>query len=245
MLTENKHITRSLLIAASVLLAACARQAAPPTSGMALARPEPRATLAPGDLIEVKLDYYPELSEPLLIRADGKIALRKAGEIQAAGLTPQQLQSALVSAYQPRLKRPSLTVLVRQLAPFRIFVGGEVRAPGEKIFLTEKGAVNVLQAIIAAGGFVNASARNSKVLVIRYGGDRRTTRMIDLQALTADGEGNAENFYLAENDIVYVTRLKIDQVDQWVDQHINMMIPDGIRYTQAKGNMSYGYAPTR
>jgi protein involved in polysaccharide export with SLBB domain len=41
--------------------------------------PEPRLTLGPGDVLEVKFFYNPELNESQTVRPDGKIALQLIG----------------------------------------------------------------------------------------------------------------------------------------------------------------------
>ena len=51
----------------------------------------PLITLGPGDVIEVKYRYWPELNEEQKVRPDGMISLQIIDEVQVAGLTPAQL----------------------------------------------------------------------------------------------------------------------------------------------------------
>ena len=47
-------------------------------------------TFSPGDSIDVKFFYTPELNEIQNVRPDGKIALQIIGEVTAAGKTPAE-----------------------------------------------------------------------------------------------------------------------------------------------------------
>ena len=52
------------------------------------------------------------------------------------------------------------------------------------------------------------------------------------QAITV----TVEPFYLEPLDIVYVPRTKIVRVNQWIDQHINQLIPIlGVEYSLPAG----------
>ena len=59
--------------------------------------------LQPGDNIEVKFAYVPDLNQNQIIRPDGKISLQLVHDVQAAGLTPSQLQDRLLHALLERL----------------------------------------------------------------------------------------------------------------------------------------------
>jgi len=105
--------------------------------------------LQPGDNLEIKFFYNPELNESVIIRPDGKISLQLIDEIQAAGLTPSQLDDILTKKYSSQLKQSVLTVILKSFGGQRIYVGGEVNSPQ---VLTVVGKVNALQAIFDAGG---------------------------------------------------------------------------------------------
>jgi len=55
--------------------------------------------LAVGNRVMIDFAYDDELDQEVLIRPDGKISLKHIGELQAAGLTPEQLDSLLTREY--------------------------------------------------------------------------------------------------------------------------------------------------
>ena len=48
--------------------------------------------IAPGDVLNVRFYYDPDLNKTVKVREDGKISLSLFQGIQAAGQTPEQLQ---------------------------------------------------------------------------------------------------------------------------------------------------------
>ena len=50
-----------------------------------------------GDRLNIDFYYQPQLTREVVVRPDGKIAMPLAGEIQAAGLTPRELEERLAS----------------------------------------------------------------------------------------------------------------------------------------------------
>ncbi len=69
--------------------------------------------LQPGDEIEVKFAYAPQLNEVQKLRPDGRISLQLVGSVDAQGLTPEELQRELKSRYARTLRTPELAVIVR------------------------------------------------------------------------------------------------------------------------------------
>jgi hypothetical protein len=54
-------------------------------------------------------------------------------------------------------------------------------------------------------------------------------------------EGEIQPFFLEPQDIVYVPQTEIARVDQWVDQHINKLIPrTGFIFSTTTGNNTIG-----
>ena len=131
---------------------------------------QPKVILASGDEVEVKFQYWPELDDTQTIRPDGQISLPMVDDIQAAGKSPQELDAYLTELYQMKLKDPVITVIVRTLVSQRIFVGGEVQEPGP---IALEGRMDLLGAIMAAGGFINLSADPANVIVFRHQDNKR------------------------------------------------------------------------
>ena len=193
--------------------------------------------LEPGDEVELKFYYTPELDVTQVVRPDGKIALQLIGEINAQGKTPAELRDELLKLYLPHLKKPEIAVIVRSLLNRRVYVGGQVITPGA---IEIPGEIDVLEAIMQVGGFILPEAEVKNVIVIRHVNGQRYAYSVNLEG-TLNGEVSRP-FYLQPQDIVYVPRTKITKVGQWVDQHINKIMPDiGLYLTRVSGRTTIGY----
>ncbi len=193
----------------------------------------------PGDIVDVKFFYTPELNESQSVRQDGKITLQLIGDVLVEGKTPGQLRQHLVELYAAELKNPEIAVIARAMHGRRVYVGGEVNVPG---FLTLTTSLTALEAILQAGGFNRPNARIGGVVIIRHLDGQRYGCKLDLKDALA---GKAtEPFYLEPNDIVYVPQTRISKVTQWIDQNINALIPDfGFTYSRPIGAGTIGIQP--
>ncbi len=183
------------------------------------AEPMPPVTFMPGDEIEFKFYYSPELNDTVTVLPDGTISLQQVGLIVVAGKTPAEVREELINIYGNILKVPEVAVIPRKLYSQRFFIGGEVRNPG---MYEIPGKVTLLEAIIQAGGFLLDTAELSSVIVIRQRNGKRYGCAVDLRDAL---EGKAgDSFFLQPHDIVWVPRTTIANVDVWVQQHIYKLI---------------------
>ncbi len=200
---------------------------------------EPKLTLGPGDVIEIKFYYVPELNETQTVRPDGKIALQLIGEVEVQGKTPVEVREELVRFYTPQLKRPEVSVIVRSMANRRVYVGGHVNRPGLVDMPTR---LTALEAILNAGGFDVRTAEVGNVVIIRHKDGKRYGCALDLRGALEGKE--VQPFFLEPQDIVYVPRTKITQVNLWIDQYINRMIPRiGFTFKTPVGESTIGITP--
>jgi protein involved in polysaccharide export with SLBB domain len=194
--------------------------------------PEPKLTLGPGDVLDFKFFYNPELNDSQTIRFDGKISLQLIGEVMAQGKTPTELQEEISKLYASQLRRPETTVIVRSLANRRVYVGGFVRTPG---LIEMRTRMTALEAIMQAGGFDMWRAEVRNVVIIRHKDNQRYGCALDF---SGELQGKAtQPFYLEPMDIVYVPRTTINKVNLWIDQYINQIIPKvGFTYLAPLGS---------
>ena len=82
----------------------------------------------------------------------------------------------------------------------------------------------VLEAILQAGGFDMDKALPDNVIVIRTEGERRKTYLLNMEVAMAGG--SPPPFYLQPYDVVYVPRTRIANVDRWVEQYFNKLVPN-------------------
>jgi polysaccharide export outer membrane protein len=175
----------------------------------------------PGDKLDIKLFYTPDLNEEVTVRPDGRISLQLVGEIIAAGRTPAALGATLTEQYGLEIKEPEVTVIVRSFSAQKIYVDGEV---GEPTLLDLESRTTVLQSIAAAGGLLD-TARLNEVIVIRRGPDSEPLVIpVDLEK-ALDGSDMSQDLVLMPYDLVYVPKSPIGNVNVWVDQYISGVLP--------------------
>jgi protein involved in polysaccharide export with SLBB domain len=181
--------------------------------------PEAKVVLGPGDEIELKFPYWQELNDTQIIRPDGFITLQLIDAVQTQGLTPEELDEKLTQLYAPKIKDPVISVVVRTLVNQRIYVGGEVNTPG---LLSLQGEVDALQAVLNAGGF-KETAQVGHVIVIRK--DQRNRAVPYKINLSGSLHESApqETFFLRPNDVVYVPKTVIANLDKFVNQYISQL----------------------
>jgi protein involved in polysaccharide export with SLBB domain len=189
-----------------------------------------------GDVLDIKFTYNPELNElNVPVRPDGKISLQLAPDIQAVGLTSNQLRASLVGKYAPEINKPEIAVIVRTFERNKIFVDGEVLFPG---VVEIKGPVTLMHALALARGW-RESARLSNIIVIRKGLEGKAiSTNVDLRKVL-DGSDLSQDIQLIPYDIVYVPKSNIANVNKFVSEYINQLIPSRVP------NFSQFYNPLR
>lgn len=173
-----------------------------------------------GDTLDIKFFYNTELNENVTIRPDGYITLQLIDDIKASGLTPSQLDRILTEKYSSTLRNAEVAVIVRSFSAYRIYVGGEVKAPGT-FALTAN--MTALQAILQAGGF-NTTAELRNIVIMRNQGTQEPL------FITLDLKGDIEalnhgDMPLKPYDILFVPKSGIAKLNQFVDQYITDLIP--------------------
>lgn len=182
-----------------------------------------------GDVIDIKLYYDPKLNETVTIRPDGKISLQLIGEVTAADQTPSELNLSISNRYARFLKNPEVTVIVREFGGQKVYVGGEVAAPG---VIPIKGRTSVLQAILNAGGFKETAHKGNIIVISRGPEDISVARKMDLSKAIS-GKGDGKDVFVKPFDVIYVPKTFIAEVDKFVEQYITKVIP---------GNLSEGFS---
>src|SRR5436190_12476894 len=71
--------------------------------------------IGPGDIIGVNVWKEPDVSKAVPVRSDGKISLPLAGELQASGTTPKELERAIADRLQSYISDPEVTVIVQEI----------------------------------------------------------------------------------------------------------------------------------
>jgi protein involved in polysaccharide export with SLBB domain len=173
-----------------------------------------------GDHLDIRFYKTPELNVlDVPIRSDGKLSLELVGDIQAAGLQPDELGRQLTDKYSGELSNPRVTVIVRTFGG-NIFVGGEVKNPATVPF---SNGMTALQSIHASGGFLD-TAKMDNVILIRLENGRWTGHRLKIDDAIS-GDDPSQDALLAPSDILYVPKTAIAKVDVFVDQYIRKVLP--------------------
>ncbi len=115
------------------------------------------------DVLTINVWHEPEVSRNVPVRPDGKISLPLIGDVQAAGLTPTELQNELEARFSKYLTDPAISVIVAEIRSQRINVLGEVFRPGTYALVPP---MSVIDAIAMAGG-LKEFAKANKIYVLR------------------------------------------------------------------------------
>jgi len=123
----------------------------------------PTIAIGAGDQIDVEVFDTPELSGPLRVSQTGEINMPVLGNIQVAGLTPNQAARKIEAALKSRgiLVEPHVTVSISEYASQGATVTGEVRTPGVYPTL---GSRRLLDMIALAGGVATTAGRTATIV---------------------------------------------------------------------------------
>ena len=156
------------------------------------------STLGPGDMLEVRVFQEAELSGIWRVSSEGNIDFPLCGRVSVQGKTSSDAADALTECLQKGyLKRPSVSVLIREYNSTKIFIFGEVAKPGA--FPYEEN-MNIIQAVLLAGGFTKAAAKNSANITRIIDGQERKIKV----AVQDIGVGIEKNFLVQPGDIIFV-----------------------------------------
>ncbi len=82
-----------------------------------------------GDGLDIAVWGVKDLAAQVKVRPDGKITMPGLGDVSASGMTPQELQSVLATKLQELVKKPIVTVTVREITNNKVFIfGGGVKS---------------------------------------------------------------------------------------------------------------------
>jgi polysaccharide biosynthesis/export protein len=135
---------------------------AKPATAPAPPPPPPGYVIGPDDVLYVVYWREKDLSTDVTVRPDGKISLPLLNDVQAVGLTPEQLRDKVTEAAKRFVEDPSVTIVVKEIKSRRVFITGQVAKPGPYPLT---GPMSVLQLIATAGGLAEfADSKNITIM---------------------------------------------------------------------------------
>jgi polysaccharide export outer membrane protein len=177
--------TLALVLAAATSLAAQQPPAANgkpavPPAGVTVpagVTPPPDYVIGPDDVLTVVFWREKELSSEVAVRPDGKITLPLMNDIQAAGLTPEQLRDELTKAAAKYVEGPTVTVVVKAINSRKVFITGMISKPGPYALT---GPTTVTQLIAMAGG-LHEFADKKNITILRQEAGREVAIRFNFQ----------------------------------------------------------------
>jgi polysaccharide biosynthesis/export protein len=167
--------------------------------------PATPAALPPGyvigadDILSITFWKETEMSKDVVVRPDGKISLPLLNDVQAAGLTPDELREQLSKLAEKHIKEPNASVVVKEIHSRKVFITGNVMKPGTYPLTTE---MNVLQLIALAGGLQEwADAKN--IVVMRVDKGKQTSHKFNYKDVVKQ-KNLEQNISLKSGDTVVV-----------------------------------------
>jgi polysaccharide export outer membrane protein len=147
-----------------------------------------------GDVLTIRVWREAELSGNVVVRPDGRITLPLAGEIEAAGLTPELLGQRIAEALSKFLTKPEVIVSVASVQSKRYYISGNVLRSGPVPLVMP---TTVLQALSSAG--LGQWAKRSKIVIMR-GTERIKFNYNDV----IKGKKLEQNIFLQDGDHIFV-----------------------------------------
>ncbi|MEO7862471.1 MAG: polysaccharide biosynthesis/export family protein [Nitrospirales bacterium] len=161
--------------------------------------------LGPEDVLDIVVWKNDDLSQKaVVVRPDGMISMPLIGEMMAGGLTANQLASQIALRLKEFKERPAVTVSVKEVNSYYVYVLGEVGKPGKYQL---KSHATVLQAVAVANGFTVYAAKNKMKVLRQMQGEDGKTREIRIPARYDDlvsGSGEIGDFVLKTGDVIVV-----------------------------------------
>lgn len=152
--------------------------------------------IGPEDVLGIRVWREPELSGQFVVRPDGKISLPLVNEVQAAGLTPEQLSGGIVQSLSRYMNRPEVSVSVMAVNSRKYYIQGEVQKPGAYPLVVP---TTVLEALVNAGGF-REFANTKKIRILRNGKEQLKFNYKDVTR----GKHTEQNIQLQPGDQIIV-----------------------------------------
>jgi polysaccharide export outer membrane protein len=158
-----------------------------------------------GDLLHISVYGEPNLDKDVPVQPDGGIAFPLVGNLNARGMTLQELQREIASnlresQYFPNLTDNEVTVSMVRATGNSVSVVGQVEQPGTFAYDTQ---LDVMQAISLAGGLTPFASKDDIKILRRDRTGTQTAILFDYSEVE-DGENLEKNILLQGGDVVVV-----------------------------------------
>ena len=155
--------------------------------------------IGPEDVLTVVFWRDKDMTTDVAVRPDGRITLPLIHDVQAAGLTPEELRDHITTAATKYLDDPNVTVVVKAINSRKVFITGMV-GKGGPYALTAP--TTVLQLISMAGG-VHEFAKTKDIIIVRNESGKQAVFKFNYDDVKK-GKNLKQNIELKPGDTVIV-----------------------------------------
>lgn len=163
------------------------------------ANEDPSYVIGTEDVLTVNVWKETDISRSVPVRPDGKISLPLLNDVQAAGVTPQQLAASIRDGLKKFMSDPEVTVIVTAVNSRKVYILGEVSRPGAIPLLS---GMTVLQALASAGSFTQF-ANIKGIYVLRNESGKQVKYPFNYKAVVK-GQNQSQNLELKPGDTIVV-----------------------------------------
>jgi len=195
----KKLITFFILLSAS-FTTGCLKQQGRPLSELSKSQSEAVDYIVrPGDILNVDVYGEASLSGEKVVREDGQMSLKFAGDVKVQGLTLEATGKKIESELSKFMPGATVSVSLSRSAPIRYYLSGKFQKAGE---YRSEGKITFLQAV-ATGGNFQPFADESSITLIRTTPTEQIRYVLDYNNVLLGREPNPE---LRDGDILSVTQ---------------------------------------
>jgi len=200
---NNRHdrsVTIGLCVVIALTLACASRPTTAPPADPAPGTAEEPYVIGEQDLLRISVWQVENASVDVPVRPDGKISVPLIGDVEARGLTTEQLQQVLTKKLAKHVVSPDVAVIVLQMNSRFVSVVGRVKNTA-RVPMTQN--LRVVEAIALAGGFDPFADTDNIRVVRRLPDGKEVEYHFDYDAYM-DGYAPNTNFLLKSGDVIYV-----------------------------------------
>ena len=155
------------VVSLGVTRAASAQTAPAPPAAPAGVTPPADYVIGPDDSLSIIFWKDKDMSAEVVVRPDGMISLPLLNDVQAAGLTPDQLRANVTKVATKWVEDPNVMVIVKEIKSRKVYITGQVSKPSPYPLA---GPTTVLQLISMAGGLLDfADGKNISIIRVEKG----------------------------------------------------------------------------
>jgi polysaccharide export outer membrane protein len=152
-----------------------------------------------GDSITVSVWKELDLQRKVMVRPDGRFSFPLAGDVQAAGRTPDEVRLDIEGKLKKFIPEAVVTVIMEDFSGNRVYVIGQVNKPGMFIMNPH---LTVLQALSLAGGST-PFAKLDDISILRGTGAAQKSLPFRYNQVV-EGKSLQQNIALESGDVVVV-----------------------------------------